>query len=96
MAEAKITQVNSTSFELEEYSVTDETLISSIEVDTLFDPLTDYIEYFIYNPNNGGQVFPPSESPSNYNKYTLEDNILLINPKNDLKSNYTLRSNIND
>jgi hypothetical protein len=34
MAEAKITQVNPTSFELEDYSVADENLISSIEIDT--------------------------------------------------------------
>ena len=87
MAEAKITQVNPTSFELEEYSVADETLISSIEVDTLFNPSTDYVEYFIYNPNNGGQVFPPFDSPSNYNNYTLEDNILAINPEEDLRVN---------
>ena len=84
MAEAKITQVNPTTFELEEYSVTDENLISSQEVETLFVPQTDYIEYFIYNPNNGGQVFPAFDSPSNYNGYTLEDNILTINPENDL------------
>lgn len=95
MAEAKITQVNSTSFELEEYSVTDETLISSIGVDTLFNPSTDYIEYFIYNPNNGGQVFPSLDSSSNYNKYTLKDNIILINPIDDLRSNGFFEGNYN-
>jgi len=84
MAEAKITQVNPTSFELEEYSVADENLISSIEIETLFAPQTDYIEYFVYNPNNGGQVYPPFDSPANSNDYTLEDNILVINPENDL------------
>jgi len=84
MAEAKITQVNPTSFELEEYSVADENLISSIEIGTSFVPQTDYIEYFIYNPNNGGQVSPPFDSPANSNDYTLEDNILVINPENDL------------
>ena len=84
MAEAKITQVNPTSFELEEYSVADENLISSIEIETLFAPQTDYIEYFVYNPNNGGQVYPPFDSPANSNDYTLEDNILVINPENGL------------
>ena len=73
MAEAKITQVNPTSFELEDYSVADENLISSIEVETLFNPQTDYIEYFVYNPNNGGIIYPPKNSPSNYNEYTLEE-----------------------
>ena len=81
MAEAKITQVNPTSFELEDYSVADENLISSIEVETSFNPQTDYIEYFVYNPNNGGIVYPPNNSPSNYNEYTLEVNILAINPE---------------
>jgi len=85
MAEAKITQVNPTSFELEEYSVADENLISSIEIETLFAPQTDYIEYFVYNPNNGGIVYPPTNYPSNYNNYTLEDNILAINPEEDLR-----------
>jgi hypothetical protein len=95
MAEAKITQVNPTSFELEDYSVADENLISSIEVETLFNPQTDYIEYFIYNPNNGGIVYPPNNSPSNYNEYTLEDNILAINPEEDLRVNGFFEGNYN-
>ncbi len=95
MAEAKITQVNPTSFELEDYSVADENLISSIEVETLFNPQTDYIEYFVYNPNNGGIVYPPNNSPSNYNEYTLEDNILAINPEEDLRVNGFFEGNYN-
>ncbi len=95
MAEAKITQVNPTSFELEDYSVADENLISSIEVETSFNPQTDYIEYFVYNPNNGGIVYPPNNSPSNYNEYTLEDNILAINPEEDLRVNGFFEGNYN-
>ena len=87
MAEAKITQVNPTSFELEDYSVADENLISSLEIDTTFNQSTDYIEYFIYNPNNGGLIFPPNNSPSNYTNFILEDNILAINPEEDLRVN---------
>jgi len=86
MAEARIAPVDPTTFELEEYSTSDENLISSIEVSTLFNPSTDYIEYYIYNPNNGGLIFPPSEVSANYTNYTLEDNILTINPENDLNS----------
>ena len=85
MTEARIALVDPTTFELEEYSTSDENLISSIEVSTLFNPSTDYIEYYIYNPNNGGLVFPPSEVSANYTNYTLEDNILSINPESDLK-----------
>ena len=95
MAEAKITQVNPTSFELEDYSVADENLISSIEVETSFNPQTDYIEYFVYNPNNGGIVYPSNNSPSNYNEYTLEDNILAINPEEDLRVNGFFEGNYN-
>jgi len=95
MAEAKITQVNPTSFELEDYSVADENLISSIEVETSFNPQTDYIEYFVYNPNNGGIVYPPNNIPSNYNEYTLEDNILAINPEEDLRVNGFFEGNYN-
>ena len=57
MAEANITIVNPTTFELEDYSTSDENLISSVEISTLFNPSTDYIEYFVYNPNNGGTSF---------------------------------------
>jgi len=95
MAEAKITQINPTTFELEDYAISDENLISSIEVNTLFNPNTDYIEYFIYNPNGGGIVYPPNNTPANYNGYTLEDNRLVINPEEDLKSNGFFEGNYN-
>ena len=95
MTEARIALVDPTTFELEEYSTSDENLISSIEVSTLFNPSTDYIEYYIYNPNNGGLVFPPSEVSANYTNYTLEDNILFINPEKDLKSSGYLEGTYN-
>jgi hypothetical protein len=95
MAEARIAPVDPTTFELEEYSTSDENLISSIEVSTLFNPSTDYIEYYIYNPNNGGLVFPPSEISANYTNYTLEDNILSINPEADLKASGYLEGTYN-
>ena len=95
MTKAQIIPVDPTTFELEEYSVADENLISSVEIGTLFNPSTDYIEYFIYNPNNGGLVFPPSEVSPNYTDYTLEDNILSINPESDLNSRGYLEGNYN-
>ena len=95
MVEARITPVDPTTFELEDYSTSDENLISSVEVSTLFNPSTDYIEYYIYNPNNGGLVFPPSEVSPSYTNYILEDNILVINPKEDLNSEGYFDGNYN-
>ena len=86
MDSSKISSINPATFELEDYSSSDENLISQVEVNTVFNPQTDYIEYFIYNPNNGGLVYPPPSSPATYNGYILEDNILSINPEEDLRS----------
>ena len=53
MAEViNIIPINPTTFEFQEYSVEDTSLINSNVIDTTFDPSTDYIEYFIYNINN--------------------------------------------
>ena len=86
MDNSKVSSINPATFELEDYSSSDENLISQVEVNTIFNPQTDYIEYFIYNPNNGGLVYPPPSLPTTYNGYILEDNILSINPEEDLRS----------
>ena len=82
MDNSKVLPINPSTFELEDYSFSDENLISQVEVNTLFNPKTDYIEYFIYNPNQGGLIFPGPTEPADYNGYTLKDNIL--NPVQEL------------
>lgn len=86
MDNSKVLPINPSTFELEDYSFSDENLISQVEVNTLFNPKTDYIEYFIYNPNQGGLIFPGPTEPAGYNGYTLKDNILSLNPEEDLRS----------
>ena len=43
-----ITPLNPTTFEFQEYSLEDNSLITSLEVETSFNSQTDKIEYFIY------------------------------------------------
>ena len=53
MAEViNIIPINPITFEYQEYSIEDTSLINSNIIDTKFDPNTDYLEYFIYNLNN--------------------------------------------
>jgi len=78
MAETKISQLNPNTFELETYSSSDTSLIATTSINTAFNPDTDYIEYFIYNPNSSGLIYPPPNTPANFTDYRLEDNILTI------------------
>ena len=43
--------VDSQTFEIENYSIEDISLISSQELDTNFSQSTDYIEYYIFDGN---------------------------------------------
>ena len=54
MAELLITtqSISPVTFEYQEYSFDDISLINAQSIQTSFDPITDYIEYFIYNLSN--------------------------------------------
>jgi hypothetical protein len=81
MAEiVNITPLNPTTFEFQEYSVNDTSLITSVEVENSFDPTTDHIEYFIYDLN--GTIL--TSNVFGYNGYRLLDNVLTIYPEIDL------------
>jgi hypothetical protein len=69
-----------TTFEFQEYSLNDTSLITSVEVENSFNPLTDHIEYFIYDLN--GNIL--TSNVSGYNGYRLLDNVLTIYPETDL------------
>ena len=75
-----IIPINPTTFEYQEYSVEDTSLINSNVIDTTFDPNTDYIEYFIYNLNNE-LLFANNLS---FNNYRIIDNQLVLTPEKDL------------
>jgi hypothetical protein len=81
MAEViNIIPINPTTFEYQEYSLEDTSLINSNVIDTKFDPSTDYIEYFIYNLNNE-LLYVNNLS---FNNYRLIDNQLVLTPEKDL------------
>lgn len=83
MAETvNILPINPVTFELQEYSTSDSSLITSFDVNTTFDSQTDYLEYFIYDLNGNILV----ENVSGYPGYKLIDNNVVLNPEADLKA----------
>jgi hypothetical protein len=92
MAEiVNIQNINPQTFELQEYSQEDTSLIISTDVFDTFDPTIDHIEYFIYDLN-GNILY---ENVAGYSQYSLIDNNLVIDPENDLKSQGFLEGNYN-
>lgn len=82
MAEiVNISQLNPQTFELQEYSQEDTSLIISTDVFDTFDPTIDHIEYFIYDLN-GTPLYVNDDS---YPVYSLINNTLVIDPEEDLK-----------
>ena len=75
MAEiVNIQNINPQTFELQEYSQEDTSLIISTDVFDTFDPSIDHIEYFIYDLN--GNIL--TENVSGYPGYKLIDNNVII------------------
>ena len=83
MAEiVNITPINPFTFELQEYSISDSSLINSFNIDTTFDTQTDYLEYFVYDLNNNILI----QNTSGYPGYKLIDNNVVLYPEVDLKA----------
>jgi hypothetical protein len=75
MAEVvNITPINPFTFELQEYSTSDSSLINSFNIDTTFNAQTDYLEYFVYDLNGNILV----QNVSGYPGYRLIDNDVVI------------------
>lgn len=92
MAEiVNIQQINPQTFELQEYSGQDVSLIPGTSVFDNWDPTVDHIEYFIYDLNKN-ILF---EDVAGYPQYSLLNNNLFIDPENDLKSQGFLEGNYN-
>jgi hypothetical protein len=72
--------LNPITFEFQDYSISDTSLITSIEVENTFNPQTDYIEYFVYDLN--GNIL--TSNTTGYTGYRLLDNVLNIYPDIDL------------
>jgi len=77
-----ILPINPTNFEFQEYSIEDNTIINSFELDTVFDPSKDYIEYFIYDLNGNILI----QNNSGYPGYKLIDNNVVLDPVSDVRS----------
>jgi len=77
-----INPINPLTFELQEYSVSDSSLITSFDIDTTFNPNIDYLEYFIYDLN--GNIL--TQNVSGYPGYKLIDNDVVLYPEVDLKA----------
>jgi len=92
MAEiVNIQNINPQTFELQEYSQQDTSLISTTTTFDTWDSTVDHIEYFIYDLN-GNILF---DNVAGYPQYSLIDNNLVIDPENDLKSQGFLEGNYN-
>ena len=82
-----ILPINPNSFTLQEYSNSDQELIPSFVLDTVFDANTDYIELCVYDLNKN-KIYPDSNSiPNQYNvTYSVREGDVLLNPEQDLNS----------
>jgi len=79
----KITQLNPTTFEFQNYIESDERLISSFNLDTSFISSTDYIEFYIYDENQN-LIFPSTTTI--LTSFNIKGGDILLNPIEDLKS----------
>ena len=77
-----IQSVDPNTFQLQNYSQADESLISNFTQDVNFDPSQDYLEYFVLDLNQN-ILF---SNVDGYPGYQIRDNIITIDPQKDLES----------
>ena len=75
-----INQVNPETFEFQDYSILDESLIVSNDLDTVFSGSTDYIEAYVYDENQN-QI--SSQVP--FTNYKVTEGDVVLTPSNDLE-----------
>jgi len=75
-----ITQVNPETFEFQDYSTSDESLIVSNDLDTAFSSSIDYIETYIYDENQNQVSF---QVP--FTNYSITEGHVVLTPPNDLE-----------
>ena len=89
--EVTISSINPSTFEFQEYSSNDTSLISSNQLEVNFNPETDYLEYYVYNLNQNivfSNIF-------GYPNFTLLDNKIALDPESDLKSTGNIEGQYN-
>jgi len=77
-----IQNINPNTFNLQNYSIEDNALIFSTTVESVFDPNTDGVEYFIYDLN--GTIL--YQNVSNYPSYYINNNVITLTPEENLKN----------
>ena len=73
-----LSSINPQTFELQNYSATDNELITNFIVDPTFNPETDYISYYIYNLNGF------LESYIYNSRYAIRNQELYVTPEQDV------------
>ena len=76
-----INSLDPTTFEYQTYSDADSQLIVQSQLDTVFNPNTDYIEYYVYDQNNT-LIYPGATIP--LLDYDIREGDVILNPQNDL------------
>ena len=74
--------INPTTFEYQDYSTQDSTLIVNFTVEPTFDPLKNYVSYFIYDLNKD-VVF---SNEVNFRGYSIIDGQVVLNPEADIEA----------
>jgi hypothetical protein len=77
-----IQSVDPTTLQLQNYTLTDESLISNTNVEVTFDPNQDYLEYYILDLNSTTLY----SNTAGYPGFKIRDSNILIDPQKDLES----------
>ena len=77
-----INSINPITFEYQTYSIEDNSLIFNTNVDSVFNPTLDIIEYFVYDLNN--QIV--YSNVTGYPGYSINDKNVVLDPEKDLVS----------
>jgi hypothetical protein len=75
-----INQIDPITFEFQDYSSQDTTLITNFIVEPTFDPSKDYVSYFVYDLN--GDII--SSKDIDYKGYSIIGDQVVINPEGDI------------
>ena len=80
--EITIIPLDPNTFDYQTYSFSDERLIIQSELDTVFTPLTDYIEYYVYDLNKI-QIYPATTTP--LLDYDVREGDVILDPAKNLQ-----------
>ena len=82
--EITILPIDPTTFEIQNYNISDTELIAKSELDTVFSSSTDYIEYYIYDENQ--TLLYPSNITIPLTSFDVIQGDVLLNPQSDLEN----------